>query len=251
MPDWSQFVFDAYANNTKNLCEHLRSRDCSLTPIQRGQVAELIERKISRKTGRGPRRGKNLLVTELREMLENSAPAEHPHANEQLPSTSYIDVKRKSVLRYKPRTSEMLQRRLRISSWALAVTKAKDRDIHSLCEYLRSADLPLDHEQLEDLSELIDRKINLRLKPGKDREAHRGRKPGRFTPLEEREGVITTRVAVAAIKRRRRKFGKMSGVSVEEEVESFASFCSEAGDEVDINKAKAVASIRRGKRRSK
>lgn len=131
-----------------------------------------------------------------------------------------------------------------MGGWPLAITKAHSRDTKDLCDYLLSPDLPLDSEWLENLAELFDRDVHVR-------EGKKGKKPGRFTPLEERQGVITTEVAASVIKNRRRKFGKVSGVSVEEEIERFANFCSDAGYEVDIDKDKAVRSIRRGKRRKR
>lgn len=240
MQQWPEFVFDAYDNETKNLCDYLRSADRWLNLIQRDQLAELIDRKIHF-YGRGRKPGVAPNLTQLRQQFESSMLSRPEPLADKYRLQKDQKAQNKPIFRYQHRTPEMVQRRLKISGWTLAITKVYDRDTKELSDYLRSADLPLDPEQMEDLADLIDRKINI--KPGK------GRKPGRFTSLAERQGVVTTSVAVFVIKRHRRAFGKTPGVSVEEEIERFANFCSDAGCDVDIDKVKAVASVRRGKPR--
>jgi hypothetical protein len=55
--NWAHGIYQAYKNDTKALCEYLRSSDLPLDEQKRDDLADLIERRIQLKPGKGRKSG--------------------------------------------------------------------------------------------------------------------------------------------------------------------------------------------------
>jgi hypothetical protein len=139
---------------------------------------------------------------------------------------------------------ESIERLLAIHGWNDALYRAYKRDTVKLAAYLRS-DLPLDQDKREALADLIDRFIHIRT-------GAKGPKGGRTPPRNPDEVTEDYVVALARPKvdrMRQRNGGKAPPGAYRQAILLTCRMLGDDGYNVEIDVDKALAKMRRGRRR--
>jgi hypothetical protein len=139
---------------------------------------------------------------------------------------------------------ESIERHLAMLGWPKALHDAYKYDTRKLSAYLRRTDLPpLNHDQLEQLADLIGRRIH--------RRAGTGRKAGRIPPRnpdEITEGYVVALARDEVQRMKERNGGRTPRGAYRAAILGTCRLLGDDGYNVEINVEQALAAMRRGKR---
>jgi hypothetical protein len=186
-------MYDAYKKDAENLCSYLRSPDCSLNPIQRRQLAELIDREINVKVGRGRKPGKRPLESELAAEFQNAITSQPgPSAHRLLQGKD--NEATNTTFQYRGTSGNPRSRLAMYERWPHALFKAYSGKASDLCDYLCSYDFLLYKSQRHDLADLIHARIQHKGRLGRQRGPVRS--PERFLGKITSDDVLARAIRI-------------------------------------------------------